>query len=87
MACVHVQTSFPHELFVVPADAEWPVQAWCGICEEARLGDQGWYDNADAVAQWGWACHHCLQDTVARATHTTVVDGPALGTPDQRPQD
>jgi hypothetical protein len=50
MACTHLQSSFPEELFVVPADEEWPIQAWCGICEEARLEDQGWYDAADAIA-------------------------------------
>ena len=82
MACIHLRSSFPKEIFVVPADGEWAIVAWCSVCEEARLSDQGWYDKADAVAQWDWSCDHCLDEAIARADHTTFSAGPAEETPD-----
>ncbi len=84
LACVHLRSTFPKALFVVPADDEWPATAWCGLCEEARLADRGWYDAADAVAQWDWSCTRCLEDSIARAQHTTFAAGPAVQTPEVR---
>ena len=60
---------------VAPADDEYPKQAWCDTCEEARLQDHGWFDDADAVAQWGWICDVCLSTSIEQAQHTTFVVG------------
>jgi hypothetical protein len=83
MACTHIRTSSPAELYVVPADDEFPRQAWCQTCEEARLKDQGWFDYADSVASWAWLCDSCLSDAIARASHTTHVANPEV-TPDDQ---
>ena len=62
---------------------EFPKQSWCGVCEEARLKDQGWFDYADSIAQWGWVCDGCLSKAIRSAGHTTFVADPVV-TPEMR---
>ena len=45
---------------MVPAEGSEPTQAWCEVCENARIADHGWYDYADSVAQWLLVCEECL---------------------------
>ena len=66
LACTHITNALPNQhfkiLFQVPADAENQLQAWCEICEDARMADKGWYDIADGVAKWSLICIHCFDE-------------------------
>jgi hypothetical protein len=76
MACAHVAVAPLDVIYFVPADDEYPDQAWCGACEVARMDDQGWNDAADAVAQWRWLCHGCVSDALGAAGEWVLVEGP-----------
>lgn len=85
MACKHVRNAGRLRLFIVPADDEWPTQAWCGRCERARIKDKGWYDYADGVADWAFICSACFDEVRERAK--TVVEYGAEVTPEEKPAD
>ena len=75
MVCRHLLTGEVSDLFIVPADDEEGAQAWCARCENARLADGGWYDKADAVAEWRLVCATCYQAAADRAQSVTVYEG------------
>lgn len=80
LVCSHLLKSDAPDLFLVPADDEEGAQAWCAICENARLADGGWYDKADAVAKWEIVCSTCYQLVADGARSLTVYEG--VTTPD-----
>lgn len=82
MSCVHIGHQTCHRIYINPADDEYPEQAWCSICEQARIKDQGWFDYADAVADWRWICRTCLLNAIVLAVECVRVGNP--GVPDER---
>lgn len=81
MACQHIGREVLSEVFIVPADAEFPKQAWCNICELARINDRGWFDYADSIAQWRWFCNGCLEYALQIVPSVVQVQNP-VATPD-----
>jgi hypothetical protein len=85
LACQHLVAGPVEMIYFIPQDAENPKQGWCGICEDARMEDRGWYDYADSVAQWCWLCDFCFSDAMGRSQEVIQVANPET-TPDLRPE-
>jgi hypothetical protein len=83
MACTHVVKGGVLTLFAVPADSENDTLAWCAECEAARIADKGWYDAADAVANWGFICGECYGRVLDKSLGITYFEGDV--TPSERP--
>lgn len=82
IACRHVRDGGSLRLFVVPADAEFPLQVWCDACERARVQDKGWHEHADTVADWAYLCGGCYGQAASRAL--SIDELPAIETPETR---
>lgn len=83
LACIHIQQK-PSTIFMVPADDAFETQAWCAGCEDARMADQGWYDAADAVAQWAYICNGCFNLAIENCEE--VVEYESEITPEEKPR-
>lgn len=82
IACCHVRRGGRLRLFVVPADDECELQAWCGTCERARMKDHGWHDHASGVADWAYICSGCFEFVASRAI--SLCELPAVETPEAK---
>ena len=76
MSCEHIGEQACRCIYINPADEEYPEQAWCDICEDARIKDRGWNDYADSVANWCWICTVCLHDATKRTAQVVQVANP-----------
>jgi hypothetical protein len=83
IVCQHLLQPGEGGYYVVPAEAGDPAQAWCEICERARIADRGWYDYADGVAQWLLVCTECMATAVENRPLMEQCAG--RNTPDERP--
>ena len=84
ISCIHVRSHKVAELFIVPADTDGEAMAWCETCEAARIADRGWYDQADAVAQWAFICSGCFGRIVQSHENITSYTGEV--TPEHEPE-
>lgn len=76
VCCQHLSFNKKSEqAFIVPEDGDDEAMIWCGTCEAARLKDLGWYDTADAIADWKLICASCLDEMVALAKQVTDIEG------------
>ncbi len=83
IVCRHLPQPTEGGYFAVPAEAGEPAQAWCQVCEDARIADHGWYDYADSVAQWLLVCTECLARAVKKRSLIHEFAGEV--TPDEKP--
>ena len=75
LSCQHLTKKFKNEVYLIPSELNEDAQAWCGVCETARIKDKGWYDYADSIASWKVICSKCLSVIINNAKEVIEVEG------------
>ena len=76
VCCQHLSVNKKSdEIFLVPELEADEAMVWCATCESARLKVNGWFDDADEIADWKLVCASCLTEITEAAKQVNQFEG------------